>query len=95
MNIRPLTFTEMTYPVTMSYARIAEELEHTPIIDIRNKENDMKDFIVVHRDDRVAIILKKAITAISKFEDVTHLYFDGNALFVDDKYEDVVKQYLA
>lgn len=61
---------------------------------MREKENKMKDYIVVHSDNGIGIVLKKAIVAIQKRRTSTVIFFNGEAIYCDDKYEDIIKQYL-
>lgn len=108
MDFKPYDF-DKVYPVEMSYSKLLKEFNIKNIfgnyvsdviamykVSIDRKENNkMKDFIVVHDEGQIAIILKNAITGICKRTDSTVIYFDGNAFYCDDKYEDIVKQYLA
>lgn len=108
MDFKPYDF-DKVYPVEMSYSNLLKKFNTKDIFGYcvndaianykasidRKENNKMKDFIVVHADNQVGIILKKVITGICKRTDSTVIYFDGNAYYCDDKYEDIIKQYLA
>jgi hypothetical protein len=62
---------------------------------VNYKENDMriKDFIVLHADGQPVMVKKQAITVISKMSDgTTRVEIDNQIWITDDKYEDVIKR---
>ena len=52
-----------------------------------------REYIVVHRTNNPLVIFKKSISAIEKHDDGSAIIFSSDATFyVDEKYEDVIKQ---
>lgn len=58
------------------------------------KEAGMKDYIVVHLDNRTGIIFKNSIDAILEREDGASLIVKGYSVFCTDKYKDIVAKVL-
>ena len=58
------------------------------------KEVNMKDYIVVHQDNKTGIIFKNSIGAILEREDCTCVIVNGYSVCCEDKYKDVVMKVL-
>ena len=54
----------------------------------------MKDFIVVHQDNRTGIIFKENIGAVLEREDCTCVIVNGYSICCDDEYKDIVAKVL-
>lgn len=58
------------------------------------KEVGMKEYIVVHQNNKTGIISKKDIGAVLEREDGTCLIVNGYLVYCEDKYKDIVMKIL-
>jgi hypothetical protein len=64
------------------------------LVSTDGKEDNMKDYIVIHVDNEPVIIFKKHIVAIQKDKGGAYIQHTSGDYFTTDKYSDIVKQML-